>query len=598
MNTFLPINRKEMARRSWDVCDYILITGDAYVDHPSFGAAVISRILEAEGYRVGIISQPDWQDVAAFQILGKPRLGFLVTSGNMDSMVSRYTTSKKPRSRDAYSVGGEPGRRPDRALIVYTNMVKRAYKGIPVIIGGIEASLRRSTHYDYWSNKLRRSILLDSKADILIYGMGEQPVTEVAGLLASGTPVGEITTIRGTCYRCSPDKAKAVGGVRLPSHDECIADKKSFARAFKLKYENTNPHSSAPLFQEAAGQAVVENPPAHPLEGRELDRVYELPYLRKAHFSYHLPGESCPVPALREVEFSLASSRGCFGSCSFCALTFHQGRIVTARTEDSLIREAEEMSLADDFKGYIHDVGGPTANFFHSACGKQEKSGSCANRECLYPESCKNIDSDHSAYLALLRRLRNIPGIKKVFIRSGIRYDYLLSDENDEFLKELVEHHVSGQLKVAPEHASARVLELMGKPSISIYRAFRKKFLSENRRAGKKQYIIPYFISSHPGSTMKDAVILAEFLKEERFIPDQVQDYYPTPGTRSTCMYYTELDPLTMEKVHVPREPQEKAMQRALLHFHKPENRKLVKRALEKAGRLDLIGPGKNCLIR
>ncbi|MBI9103535.1 MAG: YgiQ family radical SAM protein [Spirochaetales bacterium] len=609
MNTFLPINDKDLKDRRWDSCDFILVTGDAYVDHPSFGAAVISRVLEAEGYRVGIIAQPDWKNPESVKVLGKPKYGFLVTAGNMDSMVSAYSSSKKPRRKDAYSPGGETGKRPDRALIVYTSLVRQAYKGVAVILGGIEGSLRRFTHYDYWSNKLRRPILLDAKADLLIYGMGESAIIETAGLLASGVAVREIRSVRGTCYRCSSEEAAELskiegvaGALGLPSFGDCQDDGKDFARAFKIMHDNTNPHNARALCQAAEGLAVVCNPPAYPLDGTALDRIYQLPYVKKAHpvydgYAVSKDGnKTLPVPALEEVRFSLASSRGCFGSCSFCALTFHQGRTVTGRTPDSLVKEATEMISHPDFKGYIHDVGGPTANFFHPACKKQEKSGACADRECLFPGPCKNLDTDHSDYIRLLRRLRKLPGIKKVFIRSGIRYDYMMGESSDEFLKELTAHHVSGQLKVAPEHASPRVLKLMGKPPIGVFTSFRKRFMAENERLGKKQYIIPYLISGHPGSTLKEAIVLAEFLKKERFIPDQVQDFYPTPGTRSTCMYYTGLDPLTMEEVYVPRTPEEKAMQRALIHFHKPENFNMARKALIKAGREDLIG-GNNGLV-
>ena len=538
-------------------------------------------------------------DPESVKVLGRPALGFLITSGNMDSMVAAYTSARKPRSRDAYSPGGVPGRRPDRAVMVYTSLVRQAYKGVPVILGGIEASLRRYVHYDYWSGKVRRPVLLDAKADLLVYGMGESAITEVAGKLSAGVSVKEICGVRGTGYRCSPDELPGLiktGAVRMPSFEECSTRKPAFAEAFRTAHDNTNPHTARTLCQEAGGQVMVVNPPAYPLGGEALDRVYQLPYTRKAHPVYREKDQKGqPVPALEEVQFSLASSRGCFGSCSFCALTFHQGRIVTARTADSLVHEAEALTADPDFKGYIHDVGGPTANFFHPACRKQETSGGCPDRECLYPEPCKNIDSDHSAYLGLLLRLRTLPGVKKVFIRSGIRYDYLLADKSDTFLKELTEHHVSGQLKVAPEHASPKVLKLMGKPSISFFKTFRKKFAEENRRVGKKQFIIPYLISGHPGSTLKDAVFLAEFLKKEGFIPDQVQDFYPTPGTRSTCMYYTGIDPLTGEAVYIP-DNEEKTLQRALLHFHKPGNAALVRKALKRAGREDLIG-GKNGLV-
>jgi len=586
-----------MTLRGWDRCDFVLVTGDAYVDHPSFGAAVIGRVLEAGGYRVGIIPQPDWNDPESVRILGKPALAFLLTSGNMDSMVSRYTSARKLRSEDAFSPGGQPGRRPDRALLVYTSLVRRAYKGVPVIIGGIEASLRRFVHYDYWSDKLRRPILLDSKADLLVYGMGETPILQVARELARGVPAGVIRDVRGTCWRGSAGEAELPEGEILPDYQACQGDPGEFVRAFKICHGNTNPHSARPLLQEASGMISVQNPPAFPLEGRELDRVYELPYTRRAHPMYDRPGEEYPVPALKEVEFSLASSRGCFGSCSFCALTFHQGRIVTARTEDSLAAEGEALTRRPGFKGYIHDLGGPTANFFHSACAKQARQGGCPDRECLYPRPCPAINGDHSGYIRVLRRLRELPGVKKVFIRSGIRYDYLETDRSDAFLEELTAHHVSGQLKVAPEHASPEVLELMGKPPIEVFTRFSRRFAEMNRKLGKNQYIIPYFISGHPGSTLKDAVLLAEYLRDSGFVPDQVQDFYPTPGTRSTCMYYAGIDPLTGKKVYVPREGREKTLQRALLHFHKPENAPLVREALIKAGRRDLIGRSPRALV-
>ena len=580
-----------MAEAGWDQCDFVLITGDAYVDHPSFGAAVIGRLLEADGFRVGILSQPDWTRVEPFEEFGSPRLAFLITSGNLDSMVNHYTAAGKPRREDAYSPGGIRERRPDRALIPYTSQARRAARGVPVILGGVEASLRRLAHYDVWSDKVRRSVLVDAKADLLVYGMGERAVREIARRLEAGEPISSLRDIPGTCYRCG--SADSPAGLVLPSYEETATDKSAFVEAFRIQHGNTNPHSARPLIQKTGEQLVVQNPPALPLGGEDLDRIYQLPYTRRWHPSYD---EAGGVPALAEVEFSLVSSRGCFGSCSFCSLVFHQGRIVTARTEGSLVEEARAMTLLPRFKGYIHDLGGPTANFFGPACARQEKTGGCPHRECLYPEPCPSLDSNHDAYLSILRKIRSLPGVKKLFIRSGIRYDHLLNEEKSSFLRELTEHHVSGQLKVAPEHASNKVLRLMGKPSVEVFTRFSREFTRMNRELGKKQYIIPYFISGHPGSTMKEAVELAEYLRDNRFVPDQVQDFYPTPGTRSTCMYHTGIDPLTGEAVHVPR-GEEKNLQRALLHFHKPENAAKVRAALRKAGREDLIGRGPRCLV-
>jgi len=580
-----------MAEAGWDHCDFVLVTGDAYVDHPSFGAAVIGRLLEADGFRVGILSQPDWTRVEPFEEFGPPRLAFLITSGNLDSLVNHYTAAGKPRREDAYSPGGLRGRRPDRALIPYTSQARRAARGVPVILGGVEASLRRLAHYDVWSDKVRRSVLVDAKADLLVYGMGERAVREIARRLDAGEPIDALRNIPGTCWRQGP--ADPPEGLTLPSYEEAAADKSAFVAAFKIQHENTNPHSARPLIQKTGEQLVVQNPPALPLGGAELDRIYRFPYTRRWHPVYDQTGG---VPALAEVEFSLVSSRGCFGSCSFCSLVFHQGRIVTARTEESLVEEAREMTLMPRFKGYIHDLGGPTANFFGPACPRQEKSGGCPHRECLFPEPCPSLDSGHEAYLSVLRKIRTLPGVKKLFIRSGIRYDHLLNEKKGRFLRELTEHHVSGQLKVAPEHASNKVLKLMGKPPVEVFTRFSTEFTRMNRELGKKQYIIPYFISGHPGSTMKEAVELAEYLRDHRFVPDQVQDFYPTPGTRSTCMYHTGIDPLTGEAVHVPR-GEEKNLQRALLHFHKTENAAKVRAALRKAGREDLIGRGPRCLV-
>ncbi len=594
MKDFLPISKTDMEKRGWDRCDFILITGDAYVDHPSFGPAIISRVLESGGYRTGIIAQPDWTNPDDFRVLGKPRLGILITAGNMDSMVSRYTAARKFRSTDAYSPGGKAGKRPDRASIVYANAVRQVYKKVPVILGGIEASLRRFAHYDYWSDKLRRSILLDAKADLIVYGMGEKPILEIAGLLDSGVGIREITGVRGTLFKTGSAES-VVDGVILPPHEELKNRRKSFAEGFLLKSANNNPFTAKPLVESYGPQHVVQNPPPFPPTSEEMDKIYQLPYLRTAHPAYEKEGG---VPALEEVQFSITSSRGCFGNCSFCALTMHQGQIVSGRSHDSITAEAEEITALPGFKGYIHDIGGPTANFRRPACKKQAEKGPCPNKSCLYPEPCKNLDTSHSDYLRLLKRVRKLPGIKKVFIRSGIRYDYLMADKNGDFFNELCEHHISGQLKVAPEHVSPGVLRLMGKPGNKSYERFVKKFRDINSRLGKKQYIIPYFISSHPGSGLKEAIELAEYLRDGKFIPDQVQDFYPTPGTLSTCMFYTELDPKTMKKIHVPKSFEEKQMQRALLQYRRPENHRLVHKALLKAGRRDLIGHSRKCLIK
>ena len=590
---FLPVNRREMEKRSWDQCDFILITGDVYVDHPSWGGAVISRVLEAEGFRVGIIAQPDWNDRAAFQILGEPRLAFMVTAGNIDSMVNHYSVGKKRRREDLYSPGGEGGHRPDRATIVYTSQCKAAYKGIPVIIGGIEASLRRLSHYDYWSTKVRRSILLDSKADMLVYGMGETQIRTIASLMDRGVPLSNMTNLRGTVFRTSSlEKIKAY--VELPSYEQIKENKKLYSRSFAIQHGNTDPHSGKILVEKAGNQWVVQNPPEFPLSTEEFDRVYELPYTKEAHPSY---AKSGGIPAMGEIRFSLIHNRGCFGSCSFCALTFHQGRIVTARSNDSVVREAEKLKELKGFKGNIHDVGGPTADFSGPSCARQEKKGSCPDKQCLFPEPCKNLNANHSSYLDLLRRLRKMDGIKNVFIRSGVRFDYILADKNDDFFRDMCRYHISGQLKIAPEHVSSKVLRLMGKPDHRVFERFVEKYRKINKEMGKNQYIIPYFISSHPGSGLKEAIELAEYLRDMKFTPDQVQDFYPTPGTLSTAMYYTGIHPLTGEKVYVARDPEEKRMQRALLQFRKKENRNLVRKALCKAGREDLIGRGPKCLV-
>lgn len=590
---FLPVNKKDMEKRGWDQCDFILVSGDAYVDHPSWGGAVISRVLEDEGFRVGVIAQPDWKNTDAFRVMGEPALAFLVTAGNIDSMVNHYSVGKKPRREDLYSPGGQAGHRPDRATIAYTGQCKAAYKGKPVIIGGIEASLRRLSHYDYWSNKVRRSILFDSKADMLIYGMGERQIRQIAGLMKKGVPLSNMTNFRGTVFRTS-SLEKIKDHESLPSYEEVSSDKKAYGKSFALQYNNTDPHYGKILVEKCGNQWAVQNPPEFPLTPEEFDKVYELPYTKRAHPSYEKQGG---IPALKEIQFSLIHNRGCFGSCSFCALTFHQGRIVTARTNDSVIREAEKLKDIKGFKGNIHDVGGPTADFSGPSCKRQEKSGSCPDRQCLYPKPCKNLNTDHSSYLDLLRRLRKIDGVKRVFIRSGVRFDYMLAENDDTFFREMCEHHISGQLKIAPEHVNSKVLKLMGKPDHKVFERFIGKYRKINKELGKDQYFIPYFISSHPGSGLKEAIELAEYLRDLKFTPDQVQDFYPTPGTLSTAMYYTGFHPLTGEKVYVPRTPEEKQMQRALLQYRKKENRNLVRKALRKAGRADLIGRGTKCLV-
>lgn len=593
-NTFLPINRQDMAERGWEQCDFVLISGDAYVDHPSFASAIISRTLENSGYKVGIIAQPDWKDVEEFRRLGKPSLAFLVSPGNIDSMVSHYTVNRKIRSQDAYTPGGLAGKRPDRASIMYCSMARQAFKGIPVILGGLEASLRRMSHYDYWSDKVRRSILLDSKADLLMYGMGENSMKEIADLLSAGKSIKEIRDVRGTVYAVNSTDNLPEDVQMLPSYEEIISDKKTFAESFRIQYRNTDPITSQPLAEPSAARIVVQNRPAFPLSREEMDKTYAYPYTRKAHPDYDAAGG---IPALKEVEFSLVHNRGCYGGCHFCALTYHQGRIISSRSHDSVVSEAEVLIKDKGFKGYIHDVGGPTANFRKPACTGQMKHGACRDKQCLTPDPCKNLYVDHSDYLKLLRRLRKLDGIKKVFIRSGIRFDYMLQEKNDDFLKELCEHHISGQLKVAPEHVSSRVLAMMNKQKHPVYRTFMKRYKEMNRKLQKKQYMVPYFISSHPGSTLEDGIELAEFMKETGFIPEQVQDFYPTPGTVSTCMYYTGINPLDGKAVEVVRKDREKRLQRALLQYNRPENYKLVKEALQRENRADLVGSGPKCLI-
>ena len=594
IHDFLPICRADMEKRGWEQCDFIYLTGDAYVDHPSFGHAIISRVLESHGYKVGIIPQPDWKKEESIQILGEPRLGWLVTGGNMDSMVNHYTVSKKRRPKDSYTPGGEMGKRPDYATIVYCNLIRRISKK-PVIIGGIEASLRRLAHYDYWSNRLKRSILLDSQADLISYGMGERSIVEIADALESGIDIRDITFVNGTVYRT--DSLDSVyDAITLPSYEALLSDKKTYAESFYTQYVNTDPFSGKRLAEPYGDKLyVVQNPAAKPLSQQEMDDVYALPYMRTYHPIYEAAGG---IPAISEVKFSLISNRGCFGGCSFCALTFHQGRIVQTRSHESILAEAKLLTEEPDFKGYIHDVGGPTANFRHPACDKQLTHGACPNKQCLFPKPCQNLNADHSDYIALLRKLRKLPGVKKVFIRSGIRFDYLLAEKNRAFLKELCQYHVSGQLKVAPEHVADKVLKRMGKPENQVYRQFMKEYAQMNEQLGLKQYLVPYLMSSHPGSTLTEAVELAEHLRDLGYMPEQVQDFYPTPSTLSTCMYYTGYDPRTMEKVFVPTNPHEKAMQRALIQYRNPENYELVEEALKKAGRTDLIGFDKKCLIR
>lgn len=594
-NGFLPICRKDMEERGWEQLDFVYVSGDAYVDHPSFGHAIITRLLEANGYKVGLICQPDWKDKSSITEYGEPRLGFLVSSGNMDSMVNHYSVSKKRRQTDAFTPGGVMGKRPDYATVVYSNLIRQVYKKTPIIIGGIEASLRRMAHYDYWSNKLKRSILLDSGADILSYGMGERSILEIAEALESGIAVEDITYIDGTV--CKVKSLDSVyDAIMLESYEQLKQDKLNYAKSFYTQYCNTDPFSGKRLVEPYSDHLyVVQNPPSKPLSQSEMDRTYSYPYMRTYHPSYEALGG---VPAIEEVKYSLISNRGCFGGCNFCALTFHQGRIIQTRSHESLVAEAEKFIWDKDFKGYIHDVGGPTANFRAPSCDKQLTKGVCKQKQCLFPRPCKNLKVDHKDYLKLLRKLRTLPNVKKVFIRSGIRFDYLIADKDDTFFKELCEYHVSGQLKVAPEHVADPVLQKMGKPENSVYQAFLKKYKQINEKLGKKQYLVPYLMSSHPGSTMKEAVALAEYLRDLGYMPEQVQDFYPTPSTISTCMYYTGVDPRTMEPVYVPKNPHEKAMQRALIQYRNPKNYQLVMEALRMADRMDLVGFDKHCLIR
>ena len=591
---FLPVSRRDMENRGITQFDFVYVCGDAYVDHSSFGAAIICRILEANGYSVGMIAQPDWRDPASVTILGEPRLGFLVSSGNMDSMVNHYTVAKKRRQFDTYSPGGVIGKRPDYAVTVYCNLIRRTYKKTPLIAGGIEASLRRMGHYDYWSDKIRRSVLLDAGADLISYGMGEKSIVEIADALNSGLDVRDITFIRGTVYK-TRDEESIYDAIRLPDFEEIRDNKRKYAESFNIQYQNTDPFTAKRLYECYDGKMfVVQNPPAEPLTVHEMDAVYRMPFMRAYHPMYEKDGG---IPAWGEIKYSLTSNRGCFGECNFCALTFHQGRIVQVRSHESIIEEAKQFLNEKDFKGYIHDVGGPTAEFRRPACDKQLKYGACTNRKCLYPKPCPNLVVDHSDYLELLRKLRALPKVKKVFVRSGIRFDYLLADPDRTFLKELCEHHVSGQLRVAPEHISDNVLSKMGKPQVSVYNRFVREFEKMNASLNKEQYCVPYLMSSHPGSTLKDAIALAEYLHEHRLNPEQVQDYYPTPSTISTCMYYTGLDPETMKPVYVARNPHEKAMQRALIQYREPKNYDLVREALQKENRTDLIGFGPHCLI-
>lgn len=585
-----------MLERGWDELDFVYVSGDAYVDHPSFGMAIITRLLEAHGYRVGVIAQPDWRDPASVTTLGEPRLGFLVSAGNMDSMVNHFTVAKKRRRSDAYSPGGKAGLRPDHACVVYGNLIRRTYKKTPVILGGIEASLRRLAHYDYWSDSLKRSILLDSGADLISYGMGERSIIEIADALASGLSVHDLSFIDGTVYKARSLDHLPDDAVVLPSFEAMQSDSRKYATSFAIQHENLDPFSAHILVEEYPHDVfVVQNPPSKPLSMSEMDAVYALPFARDAHPSYAQAGG---VPALSEVRFSLTSNRGCMGDCSFCALNFHQGRIIQARSHESLLAEAKLMTEDPAFKGYIHDVGGPTANFRVPACAKQLKHGACVDRRCLSPTPCPNLRVTHDDYLALLRKLRALPGVKKVFIRSGLRFDYMLLDDDPSFMRELVRHHVSGQLRVAPEHASDAVLDVMGKPPIGVFKRFDAEFKRLNKKYGLKQYLVAYLMSSHPGATLADAVELAEFVRDMGYNPEQVQDFYPTPSTISTCMYYTGLDPRTMQPVYVAKSPHDKAMQRALIQYRDPKNRKLVREALVKTGRTDLIGSGPKCLIR
>lgn len=594
MNEFLPINKQEMLERGWDGVDFVYVTGDSYVDHPSFGAAIITRVLESEGFKVAVLSQPDWKSTADFTQFGRPRLGFFVTSGNIDSMVAHYTAAKRLRHDDAYTAGGVSGKRPDRAVIVYSNIIKSIYPDSPVIIGGLEASLRRFAHYDYWDDKIRPSILLDSKADLLTFGMGENQTVQIAQRLDRGENISDMRDILGTCYTC-PTVETPYEGVECPSYENVLSSKREYAKSCRIQQDEQDHISGRRIKQKHGKTMVVQNPPMPPLTLKELDRVYSLPYTRAYHPSYEKLGG---VPGIREVEFSITHNRGCFGACNFCSIAFHQGRYVTSRSKKSIVTEAEKLTRMPNYKGYIHDIGGPTANFRKPSCDYQLEHGLCKGKKCLAPKPCANLNVDHSEYLDILRSVRSLPGVKKVFIRSGIRYDYLLEDRDDTFFRELVENHVSGQLKVAPEHCSASVLDKMGKPHIEAYIAFSKRYFQYTGEVNKEQYLVPYLMSSHPESTLDDAIELALFLKKNHIRPEQVQDFYPTPGTISTCMFYTGLDPYTMEEVYVARSEHDKALQRALLQYYNPKNHHLVEEALKRAGRYDLIGYDAKCLIK
>ncbi len=595
MSGFLPITKQEMEALGWDRPDFVYVTGDAYVDHPSFGVSIISRVLEAEGFRVAVMPQPDYKSADAFREFGRPRLGFLVTAGNIDSMVAHYTASKKKRSYDYYSAGGRMGKRPDRATIVYCNRIREAYGDVPVIIGGLEASLRRFAHYDYWSDSVRRSILVDSRADILTYGMGENIILRIAKLLDKGVPVKKIRDVRGTVYLCRPEDKLHYEVAAVFDYNELKSNKKRYAEAFGIQYKNQDAINGRAIVENYDGKLLVQNPPMPPLEREELDRVYALPYMRTYHPVYEKDGG---VPAIQEVRFSITHNRGCFGACNFCALAFHQGRTVRSRSSESVLAEAKKITEMPDFKGYIHDVGGPTANFRYPACDKQLCDGVCSTRKCLAPTPCKNLKADHTEYMQLIEEIEGLPKVKKVFIRSGIRFDYLMLDKNEAFFKKLVSDNVSGQLKVAPEHCSSAVLRCMGKPDFSVYEKFRKRYFELTRQAGKEQYLVPYLMSSHPGSTLNDALELALCLKRDNYAPEQVQDFYPTPGTASTVMFYTGIDPLTMKEVYVATDYHEKQLQRALLQYNRPQNAPLVREALILLGREELIGFGKECLVR
>lgn len=593
-NLFLPVNKYDVDARNWGNVDFVYVTGDSYVDHPSFGVAIISRVLESHGFKVAILSQPDYKSADAFKEFGRPRLGFLVTSGNIDSMVAHYTVSKKKRSYDYYTAGGVMGKRPDRAVIVYCNRIREAYGDVPIIIGGLEASLRRFAHYDYWDDKVRRSILVDSRADLLSYGMGEKSIVRIAQLLDKGVPVKKIRDVKGTVYACKKDEKinyECAGGF---DYNDIKSDKSVYAKAFALQYKENDYINGKAVVEYYDGKMIVQNPPMQPLERDELDEVYALPYTRAYHPDYKKDGG---VPGINEVEFSITHNRGCFGACNFCAIAFHQGRSVRSRSIESVLEEAEKITKMDGFKGYIHDVGGPTANFRYPSCKEQKEHGVCKNRKCLAPTPCKNLNVNHTEYLDMLSRIEKISGVKKVFIRSGIRFDYLMLDKDDKFFKKLVKDHVSGQLKVAPEHCSSPVLKMMGKPDFSVYERFRKRFFEITKSIGKEQYLVPYLMSSHPGSTLKDAVELALYLKKSGYSPEQVQDFYPTPGTASTVMYYTGIDPFTEKSVYVARDYEDKKMQRALLQWNRRENHSLVREALKRCGRTDLIGNGPDCLV-